>query len=169
MAEQPVNPTPLSRATMPPPGFSWVDQPHLAGMAHPGGADDLTWLRRHGIDVLISLTEDPLPRHWVNDAGLMVVNVPVPDMEPPTDRQLDYLLETIRKANASGMGVAVHCGAGMGRTGTVLAAYFVARGLPPREAVEKVRDLRPGSVETIEQERAVERFATRSNSRKPTT
>jgi atypical dual specificity phosphatase len=57
----------------------------------------------------------------------------------------------------------------MGRTGTVLAAYFVARGLPPREAVEKVRDLRPGSVETIEQERAVERFATRSNSRKPTT
>jgi atypical dual specificity phosphatase len=92
---------------------------------------------------------------------MLAINVPVPDMEPPTDRQLDHVLETIRKANATGMGVAVHCAAGLGRTGTVLAAYFVATGLAPRDAVDKVRELRPGSVETIEQERAVERFAGR--------
>lgn len=147
---------------MPPPKFSWVDQPHLAAMAMPESADDLAWLRRHGIDVLVSLTEEPVPRQWVNDTGLLAVNVPVPDMEAPADRQLDHLVETIRKANASGMGVAVHCGAGLGRTGTVLAAYFVANGLSPQDAVEKVRDLRPGSVETTEQERAVERFAGRT-------
>jgi atypical dual specificity phosphatase len=147
---------------MPPPGFSWVDQPRIAALARPQSPDDLGWLRRHGVQVVVSLTEDPLPRHWINDAGLLAVNVPVPDMEPPSDRQLDHLLETIRRANDSGMGVAVHCGAGLGRTGTVLAAYFVARGLPPADAVEKVRDLRPGSVETVEQERAVERFASRA-------
>ena len=146
---------------MPPPGFSWIDRPHLAAMAMPESAADLAWLRRNGIEVLVSLTEEPLPRHWVNDAGLLAVSVPVPDMEPPTDRQLDHLLDTIRKANASGMGVAVHCTAGLGRTGTVLAAYFVSRGLSPREAVEKVRELRPGSVETVEQERALERLAAR--------
>ena len=132
-------------------------------MAMPEASDDLTWLRRHGIEVLISLTEEPPPRHWVNDAGLLVVNVPVPDMEAPSDRQLDHLLETIRKANAAGMGVVVHCGAGLGRTGTVLAAYFVSQGLNPQDAVEKVRSLRPGSVETVEQERAIERFAGRNN------
>ena len=146
---------------MPPPGFTWVDKPHLAALAIPESAADLAWLRRSGIDVLISLTESPLPRQWVNEAGMMVVNVPVPDMEPPTDRQLDHLLETIRKANASRMGVAVHCGAGLGRTGTVVAAYFVSRGMGPREAVAKVRDLRPGSIETAEQERAIEAFARR--------
>jgi atypical dual specificity phosphatase len=146
---------------MPPPGFTWVDQPNLAALALPESAADLTWLRRNGVDVLVSLTEDPVRRDWVNEAGLMVVSVPVPDMEPPTDRQLDHLLDTIKKANTAKMGVAVHCGAGLGRTGTVLAAYFVAQGLSPKEAVAKVRELRPGSVETADQERAIEAFARR--------
>ena len=56
------------------------------------------------------------------------------------------------------MGVAVHCLAGRGRTGTVLAAYFVHRGLSAREAIQKVRDLRPGSIEVPEQEDAIRAF-----------
>jgi atypical dual specificity phosphatase len=146
---------------MPPPGFSWVDRPKLAALARPDSGEDLQWLRRNGIDVLVSLTEHPLPRNWVNDAGILAVSVPVPDMESPSDRQLDHILATIRKANESGMGVAVHCAAGLGRTGTVLAAYFVGAGLSARDALVKVRDLRPGSVETAEQERAIERLARR--------
>jgi atypical dual specificity phosphatase len=146
---------------MPPTGFNWVDKPNLAGLAYPESAEDLRWLRRNGVDLLVTLTESPVRRDWVNEAGLMVVNVPVPDMEAPTDRQIDHLLDTIRKANASGMGVAVHCGAGLGRTGTVLAAWLVANGDSPRDAIAAVRELRPGSVETVEQERAIESRARR--------
>jgi atypical dual specificity phosphatase len=144
---------------MPPPGFTWVEQPRLAALACPRSREDLQWLRRNGIDVLISLTEYPLPRAWLNEAGILAVSVPVPDMSPPTPRQLDHIVSTIGKANASGMGVAIHCAAGLGRTGTVLAAFFVAGGLSAREAIVKVRDLRPGSVETAEQELAIERYA----------
>jgi atypical dual specificity phosphatase len=146
---------------MPPPGFSWIDRPRLAALARPESGADLQWLRRNGVDVLVSLTENPLPRQWVNDAGILAVSVPVPDMESPSDRQLDHILATIRKAHESGMGVAVHCAAGLGRTGTVLAAYFVTAGMSAREALVKIRDLRPGSVETAEQERAIERLARR--------
>ena len=44
--------------------------------------------------------------------------------------------------------VVVHCGAGLGRTGTVVAAFLAAQGMPPEEAIREVRRLRPGSLET---------------------
>jgi atypical dual specificity phosphatase len=142
-----------------PPVFTWIDKPRLAALAMPESADDLAWLRHNGVDVLLSLSEEPPPRQWLNDAGLMGVHVPVEDMTAPTLRQLEMAVETIARAHRSGMGVAVHCAAGKGRTGTVLAAYFVATGMTARAAIEKVRELRPGSVETKGQESVVEEFA----------
>src|SRR5262245_55603505 len=99
-----------------PHAFSWIDKPLLAALARPVDVDELLWLRAQGIEVLLSLTEDPLPRSWVNEAGLMMVHVPVVDMEAPTQEQLDHCAETIRRAHEHNLGVAVHCGAGLGRT-----------------------------------------------------
>jgi atypical dual specificity phosphatase len=146
-------------------GFSWVDHPHLAALARPDSAADLAWLREQGVQLLVSLTEDPLPRQWVNDAGLMAVHIPIPDMDAPSERQLALALDTIARARQSGMGVAVHCAAGKGRTGTVLAAYFVANGMSASEAIRKVRELRPGSVETFEQEQAISEWEKRTGER----
>jgi atypical dual specificity phosphatase len=130
-------------------------------MARPSDADDLVWLRKQGIELLISLTEDPPRRDWVNDAGLLVMHVPVEDMEAPTQGQLDRCVSAIERANGQGMGVGVHCGAGLGRTGVILAAYFVSKGTSAQNAIGKVRRLRPGSIETDEQADAVVEFARR--------
>jgi atypical dual specificity phosphatase len=144
-----------------PLGFSWVDKPSLAGMARPEDLGELQWLRQQGIQVLVSLTEDPLRRDWINDAGLLVVHVPVTDMEAPTQEELDRCLSAIARAHAHQMGVAVHCGAGLGRTGVVLACYFVTKGFSAKNAIARIRRLRPGSIETDEQAEAVEEFARR--------
>ncbi len=144
-----------------PHGFSWIDKPHLAAMARPSDVDDMLWLRQQGIELLISLTEDPPRRDWVNEAGLMMMHVPVEDMAPPTQAQLDHCLAAIERANERQMGVAVHCGAGLGRTGVILACYLVAQGTSAQGAISKVRRLRPGSIETDEQADAVVEFARR--------
>lgn len=141
-------------------GFSWVDSPRLAALSYPD-AEDLRWLRSNGIDIVMTLTEEPLPRHWVNEAGILAVHLPVRDMSAPSIEVLEAAVETITNAKEHGMAVAVHCMAGIGRTGTVLAAYFVNEGLSAEDAIRKVRQLRPGSVETRGQEQAVAMFAER--------
>jgi atypical dual specificity phosphatase len=145
----------------PPIGFSWIDRPHLAALARPYGPEDLMWLRQAGIQLLISLTETPLRSDWLDEAGLLSIHAPIEDMSPPTAEQLDRCVSAIQRAREQGMGVAVHCAAGLGRTGTVLAAYLVAQGFTPRAAIARIRDLRPGSVETDEQEAAIEEYARR--------
>lgn len=143
----------------PPHRFDWIERPYLAAMARPGGADELAWLRAQGIQVVITLTESPLPRHWVNDTGMMAVHVPVADLAAPSMEQIELCLSTIRRAKEQSLGAAVHCAAGIGRTGTVLAAWFVDQGLTAAQAIDRVRTMRPGSVETPEQTRAVHDFA----------
>jgi atypical dual specificity phosphatase len=152
-----------------PHGFSWIKRPLLAAMARPSSAEDFDWLRAHGIQVLLSLTEEPPRRDWVNDAGLMVFHVPIVDMEAPTQEQLDRCLSAIERAHEQKMGVVVHCTAGLGRSGTILAAWFVRQGLSAEKAIARIRRLRPGSVETEEQERAVEEFARNRGNRGRTT
>src|SRR5438132_14173983 len=144
-----------------PHSFTWIDKPHLAALARPESQEELEWLRHQGIDLLVSLTEDPPLHRWVNEVGLFLVHEPITDMEAPTQEQLDRCVSAILKANASNFGAAVHCGAGLGRTGVVLACYFVHNGLNSNHSFARVRRLRPGSIETDEQSEAVVEYARR--------
>jgi atypical dual specificity phosphatase len=141
-----------------PTGFSWVEKPLLAGMARPDGVEECVWLRQQGIELLIALTEDPPPRHWINEAGLMLAHHPVQDFTAPSQEELDKIMGVMQRAHENNLGVGVSCGAGLGRTGTVLACYFVTKGLSAKNAIARVRRLRPGSIEIEEQEQAVEEF-----------
>ena len=53
----------------------------------------------------------------------------------------------------------VHCLGGHGRTGTMLACYMVKyMGRTATEAIEEIRNTRPGSVETEEQEELIAEY-----------
>ncbi len=72
-----------------------------------------------------------------------------------------HALSFIDQQRLLGRAVDVHCLAGQGRTGTVLAAYLIRRGMPPDAAVQEVRVRCPGAVGSDLQEQALRLFAAR--------
>jgi atypical dual specificity phosphatase len=143
-------------------GFSWVIEDQLAGMAQPGTSaslgEDVAFLAEQGISLLISLTGGVPNPDVLADYGIESVHIPVEDFHPPALAQQIEFVERTAQTLASGGRVGVHCAAGIGRTGTMLATFLVYLGGSPDEAIVRVRELRPGSIETATQERAVREY-----------
>ncbi len=134
--------------------FSWVVPDRVGGMALPS-REDLDWLAEMGVTALVSLTLERPP----SPPDIEVFHVPVPDMESPSLDTLHAVVTFMRSIVHEGGKVIVHCHAGLGRTGTTLAAYLVSDGLDAEAAILRVRTLRPGSIETREQEAAIREYA----------
>ena len=139
--------------------FGWILSGRLAGMAYPQ-EDAVAALRAHGIRAVLSLTERA-PSPSLADAGFAHHHEPIYDFAAPTADALARAVSFCRTHMDRGDSVVVHCMAGIGRTGTVLAAVLVSLGWTAPEAIDEVRRLRAGSLETTEQEAAVRAYARR--------
>jgi atypical dual specificity phosphatase len=138
--------------------LSWLEEDRLAASRYPRSDSALQELARSGVALLVNLHERSHPAETLARHGLRELHLPVPDFTPPTLEQLAHGVAAIEQALADGQKVAVHCGAGLGRTGTLLACYLVSQGLGSDEAIARVRSVRPGSVETPQQEAAVRAY-----------
>lgn len=134
------NAVPASRG---PNGFAWLVPGRLAGTPWPGVVQamdaDLQALRRCGVTMLITLTERDFPQEALVRNGLRNLHLPVYDHESPSVAQIQMLLARMSVLMRRGEVLAVHCLAGLGRTGTVLAAWLVREGLTAEEALRRVR------------------------------
>ncbi len=139
--------------------FGWVLNDELAGSQGPSSLDDLSFLYHQGVRAVIRMEERTIAADSGTDLDLVDMFVPVPDFTPPNQDQIQQMVEFIDQQTAEQRPVAVSCYAGIGRTGTVLACYLVHRGATAADAIKKVRELRPGSVQTPEQEAAVLQYA----------
>lgn len=144
--------------------FYWMIDHVMAGCSRPGanGGDvdrDLATLRGHGVGALLTLTETALPRGALERHGLLGLHLPVDDFHAPTTIQMLDALAFLDDARATCTPVAVHCLAGQGRTGTVLAAYLIRGGISAEQAIADVRAICPGAIEATPQTVALAAWA----------
>ncbi len=118
----------------------------------------------HGCTTLLLLVEDidlDISRAWgtipaLEAAGIRVIRHPVRDMEVPRDRSaFRATLDDVSGRVRAGERVVVACRGGLGRTGTAVACLLVDGGVDPRDAITRVRAVRPGTVERRAQEEFV--------------
>lgn len=132
-------------------------------MAKPASSVyDFEFLKDNGFEAIVSLSEFPLSEVLIEEFGFTVKHIPVRDFEAPTLEQIENFVAFAENARSEGKKLVVHCDAGIGRTGTMLACYLVSKGYSAADAIEEVRIRRPGSLETIEQEEVVLKYEGKS-------
>jgi protein-tyrosine phosphatase len=150
-----------------------IGEGFLAIMARPRAGDDargeLSGLRQAGIRRVVSLLELheefvlglEKEREHCREAGLAFAAFPIPDRGVPGDAfELSTFSRKIYLRCAAGENTAIHCRAGIGRSGLVAAAVLLHGGSSVEDAFAKIGTARGVPVpDTPEQEEWLRRHA----------
>lgn len=126
-------------------------------------AEDLSRLQTHNTRMVLSCICDSeftlgIERYAdeFQRKGIIWRRVAIPDMTPPSpehDNALDQVLDEAAVTLVDGGGLAIHCLAGLGRTGTVAARYAMSEGMSAAVAIDFIRTQHDKkAIETREQE-----------------
>lgn len=128
--------------------------------------DDLRVIRSWNASTVVTLIEPhefdllqvPTLGETVAQLNLRWIHLPIRDVDVP-DERFEQGWQTagpeIHRRIDVGERILIHCRGGIGRTGLVAAQLLVERGCPPRDAIHRVRAVRPGAIETQAQEQYV--------------
>ena len=141
-----------------PDNFSWLIEGKLAGSAIPTSKDEIKWLQEEGIKSIVTIREVPLDEDWVNE--LNYLHILSDDMGVPSFDDLKNSVDFVYKQIQNNEPVMVHCLAGLGRTGTILACYLIKyEKMSAEDAIQHVREKRHGSIQSFVQEEMIFQYA----------
>ena len=134
---------------------------HVWRSAAPG-AGEYDDLARAGVRTIVDLrAEDDVhvDRARLASLGIRYVRMPIRDGQIPSAAQVDRFLDIVGATTGITL---VHCGAGVGRTGAMVAAYLVANGeSSPRAALQANLAVGPPSLEQLSFAASLDRGAHR--------
>ncbi|BBN20019.1 hypothetical protein Mp_8g15730 [Marchantia polymorpha subsp. ruderalis] len=106
--------------------------------------DYIEYFHRVGVTAVIRLNKRTYDRRRFADQGIAHYDLYFPDGSCPTDRILKRFLEIVEETPGA---LAVHCKAGLGRTGVLIGCYIMKHyRFTCTEVLGYLRMVRPGSV-----------------------
>ena len=152
-----------------PTNFSWVIEGKLAGSGMPMNYSQFLWVVTHGVKAIVTVREVPLPSKWFSNGNgddVDYFHLRVEDYSAPSLEEIDNTIDYIQQQISKNKPVMVHCAAGRGRTGTILAAYLIKKeNVTANQAIKKIRSIRPGSIQSNQQEMALYMYEKYLNSK----
>jgi len=159
----------VMRLACPPAHFSWVVENKIGGMKYPNDEMDILGLYSVGVGTVVTLTEEALDfnmdqafpnyiRQVQRGNAPKLHHIPIQDFGVPSFSQIDQFVDLAKDTIKNEKAIVVHCLAGIGRTGTMIACYLAAEGMSAKDAISLTRQKRPGSIVTPEQEEIVSKY-----------
>ena len=140
-----------------PDNFSWIIEKKLAGSAIPTSKEEIDWVKQEGVKSIVTIREEPLEEEWLEDVNYLHIHSN--DMGVPEFDDLINSVDFLHQRITNDEPVMVHCLAGLGRTGTILACYLIKyEQKSADDAIQKVRNERHGSIQSFSQEEIIFRF-----------
>lgn len=140
--------------------YTWIEPGKILAGSIPQLPEDLDILKAQGIQTIISLTRRDI-RTYPNMQAVSAFNFgqyAIPDNGIASDETMlsaaEYLAQSTEHQSELRVPIYVHCRGGIGRTGTILLAYYVLhRGMTLAQARElvKVRRNYEGNASAIDQ------------------
>lgn len=118
----------------------WVIPERLAGMPRPP-LEDLPQLYQAGLRGVVSVIDEPSLLVEYKKAGLSALSLLITEDQAPTVQQVQEFVTFADEIMSQKQYVAVHCTGGNHRTGTLLAAYLVAKGENPDDVIERLKQI----------------------------
>lgn len=149
---------------LPFPAAYWVEPGRFLAGEYPGRPDPRLLRQRvmsllhAGFTTYIDLTRpgerEPYAPTLQEEAGQHGLTIsyqrfPIGDFGLPTRSQMSAILEAIQGALDADQKVYLHCWAGVGRTGTTVACYFVQHGMSGEQALARLAELFQGAEQSL--------------------
>lgn len=122
--------------------LTWITNQLAAGYA-PMSNEELESIKEQGIGAIINLCGEFTDLHEIEEkAGFEVYYLPTPDECAPDIDEMERALEWLDEAIYLKKKVLIHCRHGHGRTGTLVSAYLVRRGLGLKKSEKLLKNTR---------------------------
>ena len=135
----------------------WLDKKRFAGSSEPL-ISDLPFLQSLDISGIVCLQEKNNSEELANLLDIAYLHKPIPDFHIPTREDIDDIIGFFQELQQTKpeRPIVVHCTAGNGRTGTILASITkILDNISGEAAIKKVREINPLAIETSEQEQFI--------------
>ncbi|HLY28883.1 MAG TPA: dual specificity protein phosphatase family protein [Aggregatilineales bacterium] len=129
--------------------LDWIEANILAASSIPTDMRAMSSLHSQGIRAIVSLTERPIigimdiTAKAVDMLDIIYLHSPIPDGFAPNMGQAASILNFVDEMTGRKRPTFIHCHAGIGRTGTMLHAYYLWYGFDLEQAKKLVRARRP--------------------------